>query len=243
MVNCPSCREPMQVEVFPREHHGEITLDLCYRCHVIWFDQYESAALTPAGVMTLFRKLHEHRDEQQRPLASAIGCVRCKSTLAPTQDYTRGGRIHYHRCPSGHGRLTAFVQFLREKQFIRSLTPAEITQLKTQVKQVKCSSCGGPIDLVNESACGYCKSPISVLDADAVEKTLLKLDQLEAERGKVNGEKLAALQREDEVRRKMLARMSGREGYWAPPSAESRSAIDTADLVVGGIGILLALLN
>lgn len=242
-MNCPSCREPMQVETFPREHHGEISLDLCYRCHVIWFDQFESAALTPAGVMTLFRKLHEHRAEEQRPLAGRVGCVRCQAELAPTHDVTRGGRIHYHRCPSGHGRLTAFVQFLREKQFIPSLSPVEITQLKAQVKQVKCSSCGGPINLASESACGYCKAPIAVLDADAVEKALLKLDQLEARRGKVDADKLAALQREDEVRRKMLARMSGRDAGWGGVPNEPSGGINGTDLVVGGIGVLLALLS
>jgi Zn-finger nucleic acid-binding protein len=242
-MNCPSCRQPMVAEIFPREHHGELTLDVCYRCHVIWFDQFESAALTPAGVITLFRKLHQHREDERLPLATRVGCVRCQAELAPTHDVTRGGRIHYFRCPTGHGRLTAFVQFLREKQFIRNVTNAELAQLKAEVKQVRCSSCGGPIDLARESACGYCKAPISVLDADAVEKTLLKLDQLEAARGKVNPEKLVALQREDAARRKMLARMSGKEAGWAESRMDSSSGINSTDLVVGGIGILLALLN
>jgi hypothetical protein len=38
----------------------------------------------------------------------------------------KAGRFSYWRCPDEHGRLTPFFQFLREKQFVRSLTPAEL---------------------------------------------------------------------------------------------------------------------
>jgi hypothetical protein len=244
-MKCPSCRQDMVVEAIPREHHGEIILDICYHCHVIWFDQFESTALPPAGVMSLFRKLHNHDTDSRLPLADRMNCVRCAKPLSLAQDMVKAGRITYHRCPEGHGRLTSFVQFLREKQFIRTLTAPELTQLKVTVKQVKCSSCGGPVDLTKDSACGYCRSPIAVLGADAVEKALAKLSAADATRGQVNPEKLAALQKEDDKRRKELARISGtggtQTGMWQQSS--SSGGIDTVDLVAGGIAILVALLS
>jgi hypothetical protein len=32
-------------------------------CQAIWFDQYESAQLTPSAVIDLFRRIHDHRDD------------------------------------------------------------------------------------------------------------------------------------------------------------------------------------
>lgn len=243
-MKCPSCRQDMLVESIPREHYGEVVLDICYHCHVIWFDQFESTALPPAGVMSLFRKLHQHDADSRLPLAQRMNCVRCTEPLNEAQDLVKAGRITYHRCPAGHGRLTSFVQFLREKQFIRTLTPVEINQLKVTVKQVKCSACGGPVDLTRDNACSYCRAPISVLDADAVEKTLAKLSAAEARRGQVDPEKLAALQQEDDKRRKALARISGsgqgHGGMWQETSSRGVGAVD---LVAGGIAILVALLS
>ena len=40
-----------------------------------------------------------------------------------------------------------FFQFLRAKRFVRSLGPAEIRQLREQVRQLNCSNCGAPLDI------------------------------------------------------------------------------------------------
>jgi hypothetical protein len=91
----------------------------------------------------------------------------------------RASRITYYRCPDGHGRLSTFVQFLREKSFVRPLTAAEIEQLRVHVAQVRCSSCGGPVNVERDAQCSYCRAPISILDADAVKRTLAELDAAE----------------------------------------------------------------
>jgi len=51
---------------------------------------------------------------------------------------------------------------------------------------VRCSSCGAPVNLGKDPACGYCRAPISILDADAVRKTIAELDA--AERGRNLGD-------------------------------------------------------
>lgn len=59
---------------------------------------------------------------------------------------------------------------MREKQFVRTLSPAELQRVRSQVRQITCSECGAPIDLEHSSECKYCHAPVSFLDADAVQK-------------------------------------------------------------------------
>ena len=70
---------------------------------------------------------------------------------------------------------------------MRTLTAAEVAQLRETVKQVRCSSCGAPIDLERASmACGYCQAPISILDPDAVKRALAELASAENNRQHVS---------------------------------------------------------
>ena len=172
----------MEQRSFDRKPHGQVQLDVCFACHGIWFDQYESAALTPGAVIELFRMIHEKREHQPRPLADVMKCPACRDRLALTHDFQRANRIAYYRCPRGDGRMSTFFQFLREKEFVRDLTRGEIERLKASVKQVRCSSCGAPVDLARDAQCGYCRAPISILDADAVRKTLEQLGAQERSR-------------------------------------------------------------
>ena len=99
-----------------------------------------------------------------------------------TQDIQHTTRFAYYRCRYGHGRLTPFFQFLREKNFIRPLEPRELARLAENVKTIRCSSCGAPVDLAKTTTCGYCSSPLMVLDPDAVGRTLGELDAAERRR-------------------------------------------------------------
>ena len=183
---CPSCTQPMARRTFARNPQGTLDLDLCFTCRAIWFDPFESTQLTPGAIIELFRIINEPRDAPPRPLSDASRCPVCMRTLALTHDIERTNRITYYRCPSGHGRLTTFFTFLREKNFVRSLSPVEIDRLKASVKQVRCSSCGAPIDVEHDAACRYCGAPIAILDADAVAKELALLGDAERGRGQVS---------------------------------------------------------
>ena len=169
----------MEQRFFEKKPAGKVELDFCFGCHAVWFDQYESAALTPGSVLELFKVIHKHQHRPLRPLSDTLGCPACKGKLALTHDVQRSTRISYYRCPVAHGRFTTFFQFLREKQFVRELTRGEIDRLRASVKQVRCSSCGAPVDLARDPQCGYCRAPVSILDPDAVKKTLAELDAQE----------------------------------------------------------------
>lgn len=181
-MNCPNCSAPTDRLSMEGVYGPGIEVDLCFACHVIWLDKRESLLLSPRGTLDLFRRLHEHRDDARHALDNRLGCPRCERRLSLIQDIGKSGRFSYYSCPAGDGRLTPFSEFLKEKQFVRSLNPAEQSRLRAEVKEVQCSRCGAPVDVTKGFECEHCGSPLSVLDADAVEKTLKELHAAEQKR-------------------------------------------------------------
>ena len=176
----------MHVLVLGRKGHGEIAIDLCHACHSLWFDAHESVQLTPGAIVSLFREVHAAPAPTRRALPASMPCPRCRSTLAQTQDLRHTTRFSYWRCPKGHGRFTPFVQFLREKDFIRPLTQAEIERLKTHIRTIRCSGCGAPVDLARDMVCAFCRSPVEALDPAAVQTALATLEKAVARRQHVD---------------------------------------------------------
>lgn len=179
---CPGCGVAMERRAFERRPQGRVDVDLCFGCRGIWFDSFESAALAPGAVIELFGVIHEGQGEAARPLGDALHCPACRGLLALTHDIQRTTRITYYRCARGDGRFTTFYQFLREKSFVRELAPMEVSRLRERVGQVRCSSCGAPVDLARDAVCGHCHMPLAILDADAVKKALAELAAAEASR-------------------------------------------------------------
>ncbi|NNF14128.1 MAG: zf-TFIIB domain-containing protein [Gemmatimonadetes bacterium] len=182
-MTCPNCDAPVEHRELEGVYGPAIEIDACFACHVLWFDRRESIHLTPRGTLDLFQALHEHRDDPRHAIGNDMTCPRCGTRLTLRKDIGKGGRFSYYACPSGHGRLTPFSEFLKEKQFVRQLNPLERERLKAEVKTVQCSGCGAPVNVSEGFSCGHCGSPLSVLDADAVEKTLNELVTADAERG------------------------------------------------------------
>jgi uncharacterized protein YbaR (Trm112 family) len=146
-------------------HNGRpVVLDLCFPCQSFWFDTRESVALTPASTLALFRVIGEHTGKPNPTAVDLMKCPRCRGRLRLTKDMQRMTRFEYLRCPNNHGRLTTFLEFLKEKDFIRPLTPQQVAELRQSVPFVNCSNCGAPVDLARGSACAHCGSPLSMLD-------------------------------------------------------------------------------
>jgi hypothetical protein len=158
----------------------DVEVDLCFACHVMWLDNRESIQMSPRGTLDLFRMLHEHEDDPRHALRSRLACARCERRLSLRNDIGKAGRFSYYACPDRHGRLTPFSEFLKEKQFVRALSSAEQHRLRAELKHVRCSGCGAPVDLMKGFQCEHCAAPITVLDADAVTKTLHELERADA---------------------------------------------------------------
>lgn len=175
-MNCSNCSAEMDTLQVAGISQTTLEVNLCFGCHVLWLDKLESVHLSPRGTLDLFRALHEHHDDARTALGQRLPCPRCHKRLSLTRDIGKAGRFSYYRCPAGDGRLTPFSEFLKEKQFVRQLNPAEQSQLRADLKTVQCSSCGAPVDLAKGFACEHCGAPLTVLDADAVQKTLHELE-------------------------------------------------------------------
>ena len=176
----------MQQETFDGRYGRRVTLDLCFPCGTVWFDGHESLGLAPGAVLQLFTLIHEHRNERRGGAITSPSCPHCRSSLQRTQDRQRNTRFNYWSCPYRHGRLTIFVEFLREKQFVRPLGPAEIAALRKNVRVVHCDGCGAPVELERSAECGFCGAALSMLDARQVEKIVATLRAAEEKRQTVD---------------------------------------------------------
>jgi len=234
----------MAVHRFQRQLSGELTLDLCFACQGIWFDEYESAQLAPAGVLELFRLLHQHFADSRQPWRQPLRCPRCQQSLLACLDSTRAGRFAYHRCPAGrfayhrcpqrHGRYTGFAAFMIEKGFVRLLNGAEVDQLARQVQTIRCSGCGAPVDICRDQVCNHCRSPIVILDPDAVQKALDDFGKKANRQANLDPQALAEALIANERARLRAKRQEHKD----------RLAPDVVDLVLNGIeGVWLLLKN
>jgi hypothetical protein len=228
-MDCPACHAAMRPLEFERALlPSRISASFCFNCQVAWFDQHDCAQLSPGGVLEVFKALNEHRSDARNALPELLDCPRCGSRLALTQDLQHTTHFSYYRCPFGHGRLSSFLQFMLEKNFIRPISGTELAALKAKVRTIQCSNCGAPVDLERSVACAYCHTPISILDPDAVTKAVGALAAAEANRKAVNVDALAdaiMLQQQPET------------------SSRISDTIMAVDLVAVGVGIFAALLR
>ena len=242
-MRCPSCSDAMEGVALVSHIGTPVDIDACWPCHVIWFDNMESTSLSPGSVIEMFRRIHAARESGRNLLKMAVECPLCSAALKNTTDLAKGGRFSYSRCANGHGRLISFVQFLREKNFIRSLQPHEISTLSIKVKQIRCSSCGGPIGLETDKACTHCGSAISVLDEAAVEKALSTLHAKEVQRTTIDPARMADALLVGEADARRARRQMGTETAqlgsleWL---GNTRTSSGLADLVEMGIGAALS---
>jgi hypothetical protein len=181
-LTCPGCGRTMRSLALAREPLRPLTVDACDGCQALWLDATESQQLTPGATIALFRAIAASRAATRTPYPAFLPCPICTTALTLTQDVRQTTRFTYYRCRHGHGRFTPYVQFLREKSFIRPIDAAEVARLRVSVSTVRCVSCGGPVVLDRSAVCPYCGAPVMLLDAEAVRKALAELDAAETRR-------------------------------------------------------------
>ncbi len=179
-VECPRCGSAMEERTLDAHLGRAATIDICFPCQVFWFDARESLSLTPGATLTLFRLMGDRMAKAGPTHADTARCPRCRARLRRTADMQRATRFEYWRCPHDHGRLTTFFNFLREKDFIRPLTPRQIAELRSHVQTVNCSNCGAAVDVAAGAACAHCGSPLSMLDLQQADRLIAQLQQAEA---------------------------------------------------------------
>ncbi len=168
-----------------------IEITACTPCNLFWFDKAESIRLTPRAVLDLFQFIGK-AGAARKPLAASFRCPSCSTSLLPTQDLQRTTRFTYWRCRNDHGRLITFHQFLREKNFIRAPSPAELAKLRATVHQISCSQCGAPVDLATDTACRHCGAAVALIDPEGVAKALREITRATGAPGATSPDAMSA---------------------------------------------------
>ena len=173
--HCSNCSSKMTAYMLPGHYEGTVEIDVCMDCNAIWFDQFESMALSPDGTVALFQLIHQRggtATSAATKFSEGLRCVTCGEGMKLTNDQVKGTRFAYQACRKGHGRMTTFYNFLAEKQFVRELTTAERAKLAAKVEQIRCAGCGAAVNIGKVDACEYCRAPVSVFDRDAAKKAI-----------------------------------------------------------------------
>lgn len=224
----------METRRFDAHYGRTVELDLCHGCGLIWFDGRESIALTPGAVLRLFAALDEHRERRHPLQRDTMTCPRCRRQLAPTVDRQRATTFAYWRCPAEDGRLTTFFDVLREKNFVRPLSPERLAELRAYTRTVNCSACGAAIDLAHESACPHCRAPLSMLDPDQVQKVVSELQHAEERRTTVDPTFATRL---------VTDRATLEKAFCEMPAEVQRLDLTSFGLVESGVSALVRLLS
>ncbi|MBP8287578.1 MAG: zf-TFIIB domain-containing protein [Rhodoferax sp.] len=237
---CPSCHSAMTPQRLASVAGGEVELDLCFACRGIWFDPLENLKLTPAALVTLFRLLHDHRNDAVSPLAHRLTCPRCRKPLGQGFDVVKSGRYITYRCTQRHGRFSTFASFMIEKGFVRQLSGQEIDDMARRVGVINCSSCGAPVDLRKDHACPHCRSALSLLDPQAVEQALKGYAVAVQQTGQLSIPDLAdalVMVERDRVKAEREAKAQ-RGSLFTTAEGQSR-----ADLWAAGVALVWQILN
>jgi hypothetical protein len=184
-MDCPNCGAAMEERTFDETYGRRVTLDICHGCQGLWFDGTEMLQLSAGSTLALFQLIHD-TGSTPRPLADRPRCPRCRLTMRHGSDLQQATRFFHVRCPRGHGRFLPFFQFLRARRFVRTLTALEIADLRKHIRQINCSNCGAAVDIDRGAACGYCRTPVSMIDPGQVTTTLQALRAEEARRQRVD---------------------------------------------------------
>jgi len=106
----------------------DLEVDVCQTCQTFWFDRSENTRLSAGATVKLFHLMAEQQRSAVAPLRQPMKCPRCKGALTLTHDIQlRATQFEYWRCPK-HGHFITFLQFLKEKDFVRPLTPKQIAE-------------------------------------------------------------------------------------------------------------------
>ena len=153
-------------------HYGRtVELDLCAPCHLIWFDQTETARLTGAGLLTLIGAMAQAQTLPHVALGDRARCPRCSGALKTVHNRSRWGGSMQLECLRGHGAYQTFTLFLQEKGLLRAMSRLDRAQLLQRDGRVDCVNCGAPIG-ADDEACPSCRSVPSLLDVARLARAL-----------------------------------------------------------------------
>ena len=169
---CPRCAQAMDPCTLEGHYGQRIATDVCPRCHLVWFDAFESVRLSGLGWVGLLRRMQSAPGGEVGPLPATLGCPRCSAPLKPVANLTRFGRFAALECPRQHGHLQTFTLLLAERGLVRPLAHGDLRTLHDEGRTACCLNCGAPLQGATER-CSHCDSPLVAIDLPRLMTALL----------------------------------------------------------------------
>jgi ribosomal protein S26 len=168
---CGNCRQPMRPIVLPGHYGRTVELDMCEPCHLVWFDQTETARLSGPALLDLIGAMAGAQKLPHEPLHPTVGCARCGGALKTVHNRSRWGQSLQLECRSGHGAFQSFAEFLQEKGLLRPMSRLDRLQLLKSPGHIDCVNCGANVG-ADDAQCSYCQSTPSLLDVARLARAL-----------------------------------------------------------------------
>ena len=168
---CGNCGQAMQPITLAGHYARHVDLDLCPPCHLVWFDQTETARLTGAGLLALIGAMAHSQTLPHVLLRTDARCPRCSGALKPVHNRSRWGESLQLECRRGHGAYQSFAQFLQEKGLLRAMSRLDRAQLLQHAGRIDCVNCGSAIGS-DDVLCPFCRSVPSLLDVARLARAL-----------------------------------------------------------------------
>ena len=153
----------MQPLALPGHYGRSVELDLCRACHLVWFDQTETAQLNGPALLELIGQMAAAQTLPHELLRAEAGCARCGGALKTVHNQSRWGRSLQLECTKGHGAYQSFAQFLQEKGLLRPMSRIDRAKLVDARGHIDCVNCGAALGRDDEQ-CSHCLSVPSLLD-------------------------------------------------------------------------------
>lgn len=170
-IACGNCHEPMQRLLLPGHYGRGVEIDLCGHCHLVWFDQTETARLSGPALLDLIGAMAGSQSLPHRTLDPKAGCARCGAALKTVHNRSRWGQSLHLECRAGHGAYQTFSQFLQEKGLLRPMSRIDRARLIEKQGRIDCVNCGASVAR-DEEHCSYCGSVPSLLDVARLSRAL-----------------------------------------------------------------------
>lgn len=170
-IACGNCRATMQRLMLPGHYGRSVEIDLCSHCHLVWFDQTETARLSGPALLDLVGAMAGTQSLPHRTLDPKAGCARCGAALKTVHNRSRWGQSIQLECRAGHGAYQSFAQFLQEKGLWRPMSRIDRARLVAKRGHIDCVNCGAAVGKADET-CPYCGSVPGLLDVARLARAL-----------------------------------------------------------------------
>lgn len=158
---CPACLEPTQV-LHLHGSTGNVEVELCVPCRLVWFDERESLQLSGLGWVELLRRLQHDEPAAHVWSGQPLGCLVCRKPLLTRNNQTKYGRFVVQACEQGHGTLRSEATLLAERGLVREPSLAERAAMQREPERFSCLNCGAAVE--GQAQCHFCRTPLMMAD-------------------------------------------------------------------------------